>query len=165
MTEFYAQPYSLDHTGFYFDSIENYESGMRALNKRGCEEVEIQFIDGDDHLASLAKLRTSIRAISTPGSKSWTISMKISYGRSCFLLDLGYNLDEVLDRYEDVCVFEGKASDYAYDLINETTEIPESLRYYIDYDAIARDMQINGEIAEIERELIVTNAHRVLERV
>jgi antirestriction protein len=32
------------------------------------------------------------------------------------------------------------------------------LRYYIDYDAIARDMQINGEIAEIDRELIVTNA-------
>ena len=76
----------------------------------------------------------------------------------CFLLDLGYNIDEVLDRYEDVCLFEGKASDYAYDLVNETTEIPENLRYYIDYEAIARDMQINGEIAEIERELIVTNA-------
>jgi len=77
----------------------------------------------------------------------------------CYLLDLGYNIDEVLDRYEDVCLFEGTASDYAYDLINETTEIPDNLRYYIDYDAIARDMQLNGEIAEIERELIVTNAH------
>ncbi len=54
--------------------------------------------------------------------------------------------------------FEGKASDYAYDLINETTEIPESLRYYIDYDAIARDMEINGEIFEINHDLIVTNA-------
>ena len=54
MTEFYAQPYSLDHTGFYFDSIEKYETGMRALKKRGCEEVEIQFIDGDDHQADLA---------------------------------------------------------------------------------------------------------------
>ena len=41
---------------------------------------------------------------------------------------------------------------------NESTEVPESLRHCIDYDAIARDMEINGEITEIERELIVTNA-------
>ncbi len=27
----------------------------------------------------------------------------------------------------------------------------------MDYDTIARDMQINGETTEIERELIVTN--------
>lgn len=62
-----------------------------------------------------------------------------------------------MDRYEDVCLYHGTASDYAYDLINEITEVPELLRYYIDYDAIARDMQVNDEITEIERELIVTN--------
>jgi hypothetical protein len=56
MTEFYAQPYSLDHTGFYFDSIEKFEAGMHSLNKRGCEEVEIQFIDGDAQLAALASV-------------------------------------------------------------------------------------------------------------
>ncbi|MBL3591784.1 MAG: antirestriction protein ArdA [gamma proteobacterium endosymbiont of Lamellibrachia anaximandri] len=37
--------------------------------------------------------------------------------------------------------------------------MPENLQYYIDYQAIARDMKINGEIIEIERDLIVTNAH------
>ena len=42
---------------------------------------------------------------------------------------------------------------------NESTEVPESLCYYIDCDAIARNMVINGEITEIERGLIVTNAH------
>ena len=36
---------------------------------------------------------------------------------------------------------------------------PENLRYYIDYDAIARDMKINGEIVEIKHDLIVTNAN------
>lgn len=55
MTTFYAQPYSLDHTGFYFDSLEAFESGMAALEKQACEEVEIQFIDGEDHLVDLAK--------------------------------------------------------------------------------------------------------------
>ena len=47
MTEFYAQPYSTEHTGFHFDSPEAFEHGMKNLNTRGCEEVEIQFIDGD----------------------------------------------------------------------------------------------------------------------
>ena len=54
MTEFYAQPYSIEHSGFYFNSFENFEIGMEKLNKRGCEEVEIQFIDGANHLARLA---------------------------------------------------------------------------------------------------------------
>ncbi len=53
MTEFYAQPYSLDHTGFFFDSIEKYEAGMKRLNAKGCQEVEIQVIDGEDHLVRL----------------------------------------------------------------------------------------------------------------
>ena len=39
------------------------------------------------------------------------------------------------------------------------TKIPENLRYYIDYDAIACDMKINGEIIEIDHDLIVTNAN------
>ncbi|MES9942037.1 MAG: hypothetical protein ABW105_06600 [Candidatus Thiodiazotropha sp. 6PLUC1] len=37
--------------------------------------------------------------------------------------------------------------------------MPENLRYYIDYDAIARDMGYNGEIEEIDREAIITNAY------
>jgi hypothetical protein len=55
MTTFYAQPYSYDHTGFYFDSYEKYIEGMRLLEQEGCEEVEIQFIDGDDHLTDLGQ--------------------------------------------------------------------------------------------------------------
>ena len=55
----------------------------------------------------------------------------------------------MLDRYEDVYIFNGPASDYAHKIIEDTCEVPENLRYYIDYDAIARDMKINGEIVEI----------------
>ncbi len=158
MTEFYAQPYSLDHPGFYFNSIETFEIGMKRLKKQGCDEVEIQFIDGDDHLADLAKAAN----ISQANIYSWFEELDdlddTAAQQICFLLDLGYAVSEVLGRYDDVCLFEGSASDYAYDLINETTEVPEHLRYYIDYKAIARDMKINGEIVEISRELIVTNA-------
>ncbi len=76
--------------------------------------------------------------------------------RICYLLDY-LNLDDALNRYDEVCLHYGTAEDYAQEIIEETTEIPESLQYYIDYKAIARDMQINGEIFEIERELIITN--------
>lgn len=158
MTEFYAQPYSIEHTGFYFDSIEKYEAGMEKLNKRGCEEVEIQFIDGDDHLSRLA----DAAKIGQGDVDIWFEELDdlddTETTQIMFLLDCGYSLSDALDRYEDVCIFNGKASDYAYDLINDTTEIPENLRFYIDYDAIARDMEINGEITEINHELIITNA-------
>jgi len=158
MTEFHAQPYSLEHTGFYFDSLEKFEAGMEQLNKRGCEEVEIQFIDGEENQSSLFESAS----ISQGTIHRWfdeledldtNETIQIS-----FLLDLGYTLDDALNRYDEVCLHYGTTKDYAQELIEETTEIPESLRYYIDYEAIARDMSINGEIIEIERELIVTNA-------
>ena len=159
MTTFYAQPYSIDHTGFYFDSLEAFEAGMEQLNRRGCEEVEIQFIDGVCGLSRLAN---------AAGINQGTVALWFEelddfdtpeIDRLCFLLDRGFDLDEALTRYEEVCIFHGRPEDYAQELIEDTTDIPESLRYYIDYGSIARDMGYNGEIEEIEREVIVTNAH------
>jgi len=34
-------------------------------------------------------------------------------------------------------------SDYAEQLTEETTQIPETLRYYIDYEKMGRDLEIN----------------------
>lgn len=158
MTELYAQPYSLEHTGFYFNSAESFDDGMEELNKKGCEEVEIQFIDGQDHEPELFKASE----INQSNISRWFDELeelsKEDATRICFLLDY-LDLDEALNRFEDVYLHYGSAEDYAQELIEETTEIPESLQYYIDYKAIARDMKINGEIIEIEHDLIVTNAH------
>ena len=159
MTQFYAQPYSLDHTGFYFSSPEEYEAGMAALEKRGCEEVEIQFIDGEDHLADIAKAAT----IYQNQVELWYDALEVldeDEGQQLlFLLECGYSLDDALERYEDVQLYAGTKSDYAYELMEETSDIPEFLRNYIDYDAIARDMELNGELTEIHHELLVTNAN------
>jgi len=38
-------------------------------------------------------------------------------------------------------------TDYAEQLTEETTQIPEALRYYIDYDKMARDLEINDVLA------------------
>ena len=158
MTEFYAQPYSTDHTGFYFDSVENFEAGMDKLNAKGCDEVEIQFIDGDAHLAQLAKSAY----IGQGDIIFWFEQLEDldeeAVTKICFLLDTGYELKQALERYDDVYLHHGTAEDYAYDLINDTCDVPDYLANYIDYKAIARDMELNGEISEIEHELIVTNA-------
>lgn len=51
---------------------------------------------------------------------------------------------------EDYCGCYESLADYAQELTEETTEIPEALRYYIDYDAMARDMELNGDVFTLE---------------
>jgi antirestriction protein len=41
-------------------------------------------------------------------------------------------------------------ADYAEELTTDTTEIPQHLAYYIDYESMARDMQLNGDIFTLE---------------
>lgn len=41
-------------------------------------------------------------------------------------------------------------ADYAQELTEETTQIPENLTYYIDYERMGRDMQMSGNIFTIE---------------
>jgi len=102
MTEFYAQPYSLDHTGFYFNSIDTYDAGMKKLNARGCEEVEIQFIDGDDHLVSLAGAAN----IQQGNVSLWYEELEnfdeAQATQLFFLLDCGYSLSDALEEHSQL---------------------------------------------------------------
>ena len=41
-------------------------------------------------------------------------------------------------------------ADYAQQLTEDTTEIPEPLAYYIDYERMGRDMKLGGDIFTIE---------------
>jgi antirestriction protein len=41
-------------------------------------------------------------------------------------------------------------ANFAEELTTDTTQIPENLRYYIDYARIARDMEMSGDIFTIE---------------
>lgn len=40
--------------------------------------------------------------------------------------------------------------DYVQDLTEETSQIPENLAYYIDYERMGRDMEMSGDIYTIE---------------
>ncbi|CAB5601445.1 Antirestriction protein [Pseudomonas putida] len=51
---------------------------------------------------------------------------------------------------EDYCGCYESLADYAQELTEETTVIPESLSYYINYEAMARDMELNGDVFTVE---------------
>ena len=40
----------------------------------------------------------------------------------------------------------GSLADYLQEVTEETTAIPHALRYYIDWQAMARDAEMNGEL-------------------
>jgi antirestriction protein len=66
------------------------------------------------------------------------------------LSHFGGHLAEARAAFEDYAGEYRSAADFAESLhegeLGERTEIPESLRYYIDWQALARDMALNGEI-------------------
>lgn len=63
----------------------------------------------------------------------------------------GGDLEDVKRGPEDCYIGEYEsAADCAQEITEECTEIPDHLQYYIAYDAMARDMLLNGEIINIE---------------
>ena len=80
---------------------------------------------------------------------------------ACFLLKhgrlgaslIGYccSLEEAQEAIEErYCGEFESVENYAYELLNDTTEIPKHLEYYIDYKAYARDLECSGDIFTIE---------------
>lgn len=82
------------------------------------------------------------------------------------LCDYSYSYDlPTLTNYvlENACLFEGTASDYVYELVEDCydTKNMGCLVNYINYDAFARDMLLNSEIVEIGYNLYWTNPHDI----
>ncbi len=66
------------------------------------------------------------------------------------LQHFGGDLDDATAAFEEHAGEHKSLADFAQDLTEETTEIPENLANYIDYQAIARDMELNGDVFTIE---------------
>lgn len=146
MTIFFAQPYDISATGFYFDTIEQYRSKSAvAKNDYGdpVEEFEIQFIDGEDIDCELS------RAIGVNQANigrlvilidDWDDDQKtrfiIAVGES------GYSEDSDPDNL-DIDIYElGSLKELAKQFVEEGLfgDIPERIANYLDYDLIARDL-------------------------
>jgi antirestriction protein len=51
---------------------------------------------------------------------------------------------------ENYCGCYASAADFAQELTEQSMEIPDSLAIYIDYDRMAKDIEMNGDIFTIE---------------
>lgn len=154
MTTLHATPFNIDATGFYFDSAIDYENKAAThVDRYGnpVVEFEIQFIDGDD--AALFE----VCGINQANLNVWFDDIE-------FLQDFekvslyylvavaGYNLDQALNKLDEPSITEGNLRDAAEELFDECWlhEVPENIRFYIDYDKFARDCQYSGDMAEFE---------------
>lgn len=153
-TTLYAQPYNMDAQGFYFHSFEEYETKSENLRDRFgnvVEEFEIQFIDGDDAaLFEACGINQSNLATWFDDIEDKDENEKIAL---YFLTgELGYTLDQAIDKVEDVIIYEGDAKEAAEELFDEcyAHTIPENLRFYFDMDKFARDLEIGGDFNEFE---------------
>ncbi|MEL7519944.1 MAG: antirestriction protein ArdA [Pseudomonadota bacterium] len=60
------------------------------------------------------------------------------------------DLDCVEAAFEDYAGTYRSLAEFMQDLTEETTEIPDNLRFYIDYEAMGRDAELNGDLFTIE---------------
>ena len=149
MTQLFAQPYDNSATGFYFETAEQYAAkAAKARNDYGqpVEEFELQFIDGellDAEFANAFEVNQVNFERYLELVDEWEEHEKI-----CFIIavgECGYSFDIVSD---DICLLdvdiyeEGILRDLAIRFVEDGLfgEVPESFQYYINYDAIARDL-------------------------
>ena len=109
-------------------------------------ECEYMNIDEYANITKLNEISQSMEGVSQEGIKAIH-----------FLLDnyLVKDYSEALETYEDnVIVYEGCSMyDIAYDMVQESfdfVKIPSNFSNYIDYNALARDLEIEGRYYEID---------------
>ena len=157
MTQLFAQPYDISANGFYFETEEDYDAKAKALrNEHGdpVEEFEIQFIDGDYIDCDLAKavgLNQANIVQFFDCVDDWDEGQKqqviIAVGDCGYAFDASTAPDDF-----DVEIYEiDTMRELAEQFVEEGLfgEVPESFQFYIDYDAIARDLTVDYSQVEV----------------
>lgn len=159
MTRLYAQPYDISAEGFYFDTAEEYTAKAGKLrNSYGwpVEEFELQFIDGESMDAKLfeaLQVHQGNFAAFLEAAEDWSdddkIRVIVTVGEAGYKFDLGTDSPDQFD----VDLYEiDSLRDLAMQFVKEGLfgDIPESIRNYLDYDAIARDLGMDYSETTIE---------------
>ena len=157
-TQLYAQPYDISAVGFFFADAEEYDTKASACRNdfgQPVEEFEIQFIDGEAIDAALAEawdLNQANFARFLDVIDEWD-----DHGKERFIIavgECGYAFDPATCHPDDFDV-----DLYAVDSLTELAEqfvddglygeIPVSLAFYIDYEAMARDLSVDYAMIDI----------------
>ena len=152
MTQLFAQPYDISANGFFFESKEEYEQKTaKNFNNMGfpVEEYEIQFIDGEDidaHLFKALEIHQGNSYLFLDVCNNWVEHQKQKV--IIAVSDCGHGFDLKSDHPDDldVDIYEmNNLRELADYFVDEGLfgEIPKQLQYYLDYDAIARDLSID----------------------
>jgi len=149
MTVFYAQPYDLAASGFYFEDAKTYKAKIGTIrNVYGeiVEEFEIQFIDGEtidcEVCNAIGLYQSNILGIMEK-LEEWDDHEKtiliVAVGECGYSFDL--ETDSPCDFEVDIYDVDS-LKELAYQFIDEGLfgDIPDNIACYLDYDAIARDL-------------------------
>ncbi len=164
MTLFYAQPYDISACGFYFDSAEAYaDKAAKLRNEHGqpVEEFEIQFIDGELLDAEFAKAFEVNQA--NLGSFFELVDEWQDHEKIRFIIaigECGYSFDANSDDINllDVDIYEENSmKDLAIRFVDDGLfgEVPEPFHFYIDHDAIARDLAVDYSETQIAGQRLI----------
>lgn len=164
--DFHCTPYDLTKPGFYFSNSEELDSKLKTSD---FEEYEIEAVDLDSEETDLFNLirrkHGSFEALEshenmegkfTYGSQG--VFEKVAFGYLIEMLDK--SPEDAADSFSDVSLTDERLEDAAFEIAEQTMEIPAHLEYYIDFEAMGRDMSHNGELYEYDfgnRSYIITN--------
>ena len=152
MIQLHAQPYDISAGGFYFETAKEYQTKAKTnRNDYGdpVEEYEIQFIDGEDIDCALAKawgINQANFAAFFDAADEWDEDEKIRY--IIAVGECGYAHEQVADDPSqiDLTLYDlSTMRELAEQFVDEGLfgEIPERLQSYLDYEAIARDLEMD----------------------
>lgn len=162
----HAQPYDLAARGFYFESYEDYaEKSAKLRNDYGdpVEEFEIQFIDGDDMdcaLASAIGLYQSNIAQFFDAVADWDDDQKTRVILAVGECGYDFTASTQPDDFDLEIYPVETLRELAEQFVEEGLfgDIPEPLQFYIDYDAIARDLGMDYAEAEVAGKRLIYRA-------
>lgn len=162
----YAQPYDISATGFYFTSADEYEDKAENLtNAYGdpVEEFEIQFIDGEQMDCELAEAIGIIQANFADFlecAEAWEDWQKINVIIATGELGYSFNPQDDPDHYGIDVYGVSTMRELAEQFVDDGLfgEVSEQFQFYIDYDAIARDLAVEYSEVEIAGERLIYRA-------
>ncbi|WP_195819411.1 antirestriction protein ArdA [Roseobacter sp. MH60115] len=161
--QLHAQPYDISAAGFYFDSYDDYAEKAAALrNDYGdpVEEFEIQFIDGEAidcdlvHAIGInqANLKQFFDAVG-----DWDDDDKTRVILAVGECGNSFDADTQPSEFEvDIYHFD-TMRELAVHFVEEGLfgDIPEQLQFYLDYDAIARDLEHDYSEARVAGQSLI----------
>lgn len=155
--QYYAQPYNPGAVGFYFSTEAEFEEGMKKLKRKGIEEFELQFINGDDADADLFnQLKINQMQVGLWFNELQPLSEHEKAGIYGLHVSGYSDIEEMIEKVKDdnPVIFEGTALEYAREYVDDVgvENMGESKHRYFDYEmfgqAIKNDILTSSDDEE-----------------